>query len=98
MIVEAFEMAHREVGDLRRAEASRRQVGKPKWVDVELTAELDAAHGSAVHGAIAENGLREATGSGRGARQHGLRPEITMASTEEDMDPADAASADFASS
>ena len=40
---------------------SRAQVGKPKWVDVELTAELEAAHGDADLRARSQtHGLREA--------------------------------------
>ena len=41
-------------------EELRAQVGKPKWVDLELTAEIEATHGEAVRAAIAEHGLREA--------------------------------------
>ena len=41
-------------------EQLRAEVGKPKWVDVDLSAELDAAHGEAVLLAIAVHGIREA--------------------------------------
>ena len=37
--------ASRDPEALRRAGRARAQVGKPKWLDAELTAELDAQHG-----------------------------------------------------
>src|SRR4026209_2954296 len=60
-ILEALELAHEEVRKICTAlEGLRAEVGKPKWVDVDLTAELDAAHGDAVRSAIAEHGVKEA--------------------------------------
>src|SRR3990172_1740298 len=60
-ILEAFELAHVEVRRICDAlDDLRAQVGKPKWVDVDLTAELEAKHGASVQAAIAEHGLREA--------------------------------------
>ncbi len=84
-ILEAFELAHAEIRRICDAlEDLRREVGKPKWVDVELTAELEAAHAAAVRGAIAEYGLREAS-SVVDELIAGASPEISMTSTEEDM-------------
>src|SRR3989337_4459049 len=61
-ILEAFELAHSEIRKICDAlEDLRAQVGKPKWVDLDLTAELEAAHGEAVRATIAEHGLREAS-------------------------------------
>ena len=54
-ILEALELAHAEIRRICEAlEDLREQVGKPKWVDTELTAELGAQHGDAVRAAIAE--------------------------------------------
>ena len=51
----ALGLAHNEVRKICTAlEGLRAEVGKPKWVDVDLTAELDAAHGDAVRSAIAD--------------------------------------------
>ena len=62
-ILEAFELAHAEIRKICEVlEDLREQAGKPKWVDVDLTAELEAAHGDALRAAIAEKGLREAAG------------------------------------
>jgi polyribonucleotide nucleotidyltransferase len=84
-ILEAFEVAHAEIRRICDAlEDLRRDVGKPKWVDVELTAELEATHGTAVRAAIAEYGLREAA-SIVDELIAGASPEISMTSTEEDM-------------
>ena len=60
-ILEAFELAHTEIRKICEAlEDLRSQVGKAKWVDSDLTTELEAAHGQAIRSAIAEHGLREA--------------------------------------
>ena len=45
-ILEALELAHGEIRKICEAlEDLRSQVGKPKWVDSELTEELEVAHG-----------------------------------------------------
>jgi polyribonucleotide nucleotidyltransferase len=84
-ILEALELAH---GEIRRIcdtlEELRAQAGKPKWVDLQLTNDLEARHGEAVRAAIAEHGLREATAV-VDALVAESSPEITMSSTEEDM-------------
>src|ERR671915_55890 len=60
-ILEAFELAHEEIRKICSAlEDLRDQVGKPKWVDVGLTTELEADHGEKVSAAIAEHGIRDA--------------------------------------
>ena len=54
-ILEALELAHAEIQKICAAlEGLRAEVGKAKWVDVDLTAELEAAHGEAVRAAIAD--------------------------------------------
>ena len=84
-ILEALELAHAEIRKICEAlEDLRAQVGKPKWVDAELTAELDEKHGAAIHAAIAEAGLREAAHVVEELVE-GEAPAITMASTEEDI-------------
>jgi polyribonucleotide nucleotidyltransferase len=85
VILEALELAHAEIRRICEAlEELRAQVGKPKWVDPELTEELEAAHGEAVRAAIAEHGLREAAAV-VDALVADASPEISMASTEDDM-------------
>jgi len=84
-ILEAFELAHAEIRKICDAlEDLRSQVGKPKWVDADLTAELETAHGQAIRSAIAEHGLREASATME-ALVTETSPEISMATTEEDI-------------
>ena len=84
-ILEALELAHAEIQKICAAlEGLRDEVGKPKWVDVDLTAELEAAHGDAVRSAIAMHGIREAA-TVVDALVEELSPSVSMASTEEDM-------------
>ncbi len=84
-ILAALELAH---GEIRRICDSiddlRAQVGKPKWIDVELTEELAAQHGGEIAAAIAEHGLREAQVAVDELAAANT-PEITMDSTEEDI-------------
>jgi len=84
-ILEALELAHTEIRKICAVlEELREQVGKPKWVDVDLTAELEAAHGEAVDAAIAEHGVREASAVVDSLLEE-LSPAVSMTSTEEDM-------------
>ena len=84
-ILEAFELAHTEIRKICEAlEDLRSQVGKPKWVDSELTAELEAAHGQAIRSAIAEHGLREASATME-ALVTETSPAISMDTTEDDI-------------
>ena len=81
----AFELAHVEIRRICEAiEELRAQVGKPKWLDADLTAELEQAHGDAIWRRIQEQGLREA-GSVVDEIVGELCPDITMDSTEDDM-------------
>ncbi len=60
-LLEAFALAHSEIARICDAiDELAREVGKEKWIDVELNAELDARHGEAVSRRIAEVGLRDA--------------------------------------
>jgi polyribonucleotide nucleotidyltransferase len=84
-LLEAFELAHEEITKLCEAqEELRRQVGKPKWLDPDLTEELDAEHGARISEAIADNGLREAAGAVEEIKVT-LSPELDMSSGEEDV-------------
>src|SRR5205814_7692743 len=61
LMLEAFEIAQREIVKLCDAQEDlRRQAGKPKWLDGELTGELSASHGPQIAQRIVEVGLREA--------------------------------------
>ena len=84
-MLEAFEIAHREIQKLCDAQEDlRRQAGKPKWLDSELTAELTEQPGPRIAQRIAEVGLREA-GSIVEELENELCPELSMDSTEEDI-------------
>jgi polyribonucleotide nucleotidyltransferase len=84
-ILAAFEVAHAEIRRICDVlDDLRQQVGKPKWVDVELTAELETSYGDAVRAAIAEHGLREASPVVEELIA-ASSPAITMTSTEDDM-------------
>jgi len=84
-ILEAFELAHTEIRKICEAlEDLRSQVGKPKWVDSDLTAELEATHGQAIRSAIAEHGLREASATME-ALVIEASPAISMDTTEDDI-------------
>ncbi len=84
-MLEAFALAHSEIIRICDAiDELAREVGKPKWIDVELNASLDADHGDRVARAIAEHGLREAQ-SDVDELLADLAPSITMDSTEDDI-------------
>ena len=84
-LLEALELAHSEIRKICEAlEDLGSRVGKPKWVDTELTAELESAHGDAVRAAIAEHGLREASAI-VDALVAEASPEISMDTTEDDI-------------
>jgi polyribonucleotide nucleotidyltransferase len=83
-ILEAFELAHREIVRICEAQEDlRRQVGKPKFLDAEVSVEVDQ-HADQIRTRIAEAGLREA-----GAVVEELLDELcqplSMDSTEEDI-------------
>jgi polyribonucleotide nucleotidyltransferase len=84
-LLDAFALAHEEIQRICDAiDDLRGQVGKPKWVDVELSAELESEHGDAIWRAIQELGLREAQ-SAVDEILVGAAPAITMESTEDDI-------------
>jgi polyribonucleotide nucleotidyltransferase len=84
-ILEAFELAQREIRKLCEAqEELRERVGKSKWLDARLTGELEAAHGERMRQRIAEDGLREA-GALVDELMTELCGELSMESTEDDI-------------
>ncbi len=84
-ILEALELAQVEIVKICEAlDSLREQVGKAKWVDLDLTAELEAAHGDAIRDAVAVHGLREASAA-VDALVEEASPPVSMASTEDDM-------------
>ncbi|HJU46955.1 MAG TPA: polyribonucleotide nucleotidyltransferase, partial [Gaiellaceae bacterium] len=85
VMLEAFELAHVEITRICDAiDDLRRQVGKPKWIDIELNEQVARDHGSAIAGAIAERGLREA-GTIVDELLAEIAPDISMDATEEDL-------------
>jgi len=84
-ILEAFELAHGEIVKLCEAQEDlRRQAGKPKWLDLELTAEIERDHGHSIWDRIQQVGLREA-GTVVDELLAELAPPITMDSTDDDI-------------
>jgi len=84
-LLEALELAHGEIKKLCAAqEELRSAVGKPKWLDPELTAELEESHGDAIRQRIEEQGLREA-GAIVDELMGELAPALSMESTEDDI-------------
>jgi polyribonucleotide nucleotidyltransferase len=84
-MLEAFELAHGEIVRICDAQEDlRRQIGKEKWLDPELTAELEEQHGSRFNERISSEGLREATAVVEELVAE-LCPPISMESTEEDI-------------
>ena len=84
-MIEAFELAHAEIRRICEAqEELQAKVGKPKWLDLSLTDELRAEHGTRIAGDIAAHGLKEASAVIEQLEAE-LCPELTMTSTEEDI-------------
>src|SRR5437868_9985454 len=84
-ILEAFELAHAEIQKICDAQEDlRRQAGKERWLDAELTEELEGEHGSRFAERIASEGLREA-GTVVEELVSELCPPLSMESTEDDI-------------
>ncbi|HXV56656.1 MAG TPA: polyribonucleotide nucleotidyltransferase [Gaiellaceae bacterium] len=84
-LLEAFEVAHAEIVKICEAQEDlRRQAGKPKWLDPEVTEELDSQHGARIAERIAREGLREGAAAAEEIREE-LCPPLTIDSTEEDI-------------
>ena len=84
-LLEAFDLAHAEIKKLcELQEELRRRVGKPKWLDTELTEELEASNGERISSRVGAEGLREAAAAVEEIVAE-LCPPITIDSTEEDI-------------
>ncbi len=80
-LLEALELAHSEIKKICAAqEELREQVGKPKWLDNEVTEELESQHREAINQRIQAEGLR-----GADAIVEELLPGLSMDSTEDDV-------------
>ena len=84
-ILEALELAHAEIVKLCEAqEELRRQAGKPKWLDLDLFAELERDHGHTIWERIQSVGVREA-GAAVDELLAELAPPLSMDSTDDDI-------------
>jgi polyribonucleotide nucleotidyltransferase len=84
-ILEALDLAQGEIVKLCEAqEELARQAGKPKWLDLDLTASIEADHGHAVWERIQSSGLREAGGIVDELLDE-LAPPLSMDSTDDDV-------------
>jgi polyribonucleotide nucleotidyltransferase len=85
VLLEALDLAHAEIKKLCEAQEDlRRQAGKPKWLDTDLTEELEASHGDRIRERIAAEGLRESAAVVDDLVDE-LCPPLSMTSTEEDI-------------
>jgi polyribonucleotide nucleotidyltransferase len=84
-ILEAFELAHGEIVKICDAqEELRARAGKPKYLDAELTAEIESEHAGRIRERIEAEGLREAAAAVEELTGE-LAPELGMDSGEEDI-------------
>jgi polyribonucleotide nucleotidyltransferase len=84
-ILEAFELAHGEIVKICDAqEELRARAGKPKYLDPELTAELESEHAGRIRERIEAEGLREAAAVVEELTNE-LAPELGMDSGEDDI-------------
>jgi polyribonucleotide nucleotidyltransferase len=84
-LLAALELAHEEIKKLCRVqEELRDQVGKAKWLDDELTQELERAHGEKIRERIKTAGLREAATAVEEIVEE-TAPALSMDSMEEDI-------------
>jgi polyribonucleotide nucleotidyltransferase len=84
-LLEALELAHAEIKKLCEVQEDlRRQVGKPKWLDPELTTEIEQEHGDRIRQRIEAEGLREAAAALEEIAAE-LAPPLSIDSGEEDI-------------
>src|SRR5436190_10264391 len=84
-LLEALERAHEEVKKLCEVqEELRERVGKAKWLDNELTEELDRDHGDKIRQRIGAAGLREGSAAVDEVVEE-LCPPLSMESTEDEI-------------
>jgi polyribonucleotide nucleotidyltransferase len=84
-ILEALDLAHREIIKLCEAQEDlQRQIGKPKWLDLDLSADLESTHGHTVWERIQSSGLKDASAVVEELVGE-LTPALSMESTDEDI-------------
>jgi polyribonucleotide nucleotidyltransferase len=84
-MLQAFELAHGEIVKICEAqEELRSKAGKPKYLDPELSAELESQHAGTIRERVESEGLREA-GAVVEELTTELAPALTMESGEEDI-------------
>ncbi len=84
-ILEALEIAHREIIKLCEAqEELARAAGKPKWLDLDLVAEVERDHGHTVWERIHSAGLKDASAIVDELAGE-LAPALSMDSTDDDI-------------
>ncbi len=84
-LLRALALAHDEIKKLCEAQENlRSRAGKPKWIDSEVNAEIEASHGHTIWQRIQSDGLTKA-GSIVEELVAELSPELSMESTEEDI-------------
>jgi polyribonucleotide nucleotidyltransferase len=84
-LLEALDLAQQEIAKLCDAQEDlRRQVGKAKWLDDEVTSEIENGAGRRIAERLRTEGLREGAAVAD-ELQTELCPELTMDSTEEDI-------------
>ncbi len=85
VLLEALEKAHAEIVRICEAqEELARSVGKPKWLDPELTSELEGQYAGRIRERVGAQGLRESAAILEELTDE-LAPALTMESTEEDI-------------
>lgn len=85
VLLEAFELAHREIIRLCEAQEDlRSQIGKPKYLDPEVTQELEQQVGGRIRERIQQAGLREG-GAIVEELIDELSPPLSMESGEDDI-------------
>jgi len=85
LLLEALERAHEEIRKLcELQEDLRNQVGKAKWLDDELTEQLEREHGDKIRERISGQGLREASTAVEEIVEE-IGPQLTMESSEDDI-------------
>ncbi len=85
ILLEALDLAQGEIRQICEAqEELREKAGKPKWLEPELTSELESSHGDEIRERIGSQGLREA-GAIVDELLDQLAPSLSMDSTDDDI-------------
>src|SRR4051794_39573172 len=85
LLLEALESAHEEIRKLCELQDDlQRQVAKAKWLDNDLTEELERDQGGKIRERISGQGLREASTAVEEIVEE-IGPQLTMESSEEDI-------------